>query len=152
VRPTKFSAASVVAIGLMALCSPAWSQTCGTNSGVNKNLSLAAVNTLLTGNYACANLSPTEHWNELHSSPYVLDYKKGPTDPVDPSDTPSHPTGTYVITGPDAGTVTYTYPDGGVYGYTIKGNLGTTSGPGLYSFCTSTGGINIPVTISAAHC
>jgi hypothetical protein len=115
------------------------------------------MNTLISNKYACANFSPTEHWNELHASAAghgnVLDYKKGPTDPIDPSDTAGHPTGTFTLAnGPGGaqgpGTITYTYPSGS-FGYYIVDNL---SHP-QYSFCGESGGApQLAVTISPSHC
>ena len=70
-------------------------------------LTLAQISQLLNNRYACV---PTQ-WNELHSGGLVLDYKLGPASPIDPSDTASHPTGSYAITGvsgpQSTGTITY---------------------------------------------
>lgn len=111
--------------------------------------------------WACANLSATEHWNEYHTggasngSGSVLDYKKGPNDPVDPSATTANPTGHYVVvlmTGAKNsvyGTITYNYGAGGSYTYTVSPDSGTTAtNPGMYSFCTAGGGINIDAVVS----
>jgi hypothetical protein len=127
------------------------------NCTIGNELGQAAIGVLLANRYACATISPTENWNELHSSGFMLDYKKGPTDKSDPSDTLSHPTGTYTLSGgngigPLAGVVTYTYGPTS-YSYHIRANLGaTTPNPGQYSFCTTGGGRNLAVTISASHC
>jgi|SRR6516225_9975511 len=140
----------VILLGAWLWChSRGWqalAQTCpGTTQLTGKNL-----NDLLTGRWACANLSPTENWNEQHLGGVVVDYKKGPNDPVDPTT----PVGTYNISnnGNAAATVTYTY-GASSYGYAVYANPGTTiPNPGSYSFCTTGGGINIPVTVSASHC
>jgi len=121
----------------------------------NAPLSASDVSNLLTGRYACIGTSPSATWNELHNGTQVLDYKKGPADPTDPSDTPAHPTGTYTVIGSATGTVTYNYGAGGTYGFNILANQSGTnpfSSSGGYSFCTTTGGTNLDVTISAAHC
>ncbi|MDR3533266.1 MAG: hypothetical protein P4L90_22245 [Rhodopila sp.] len=119
------------------------------------------MNSLLNNRYACVGSSPNASWNELHDSGSgkVLDYKQGPTDPTDPSDTVSHPTGSYTIVGAGGpqgvGTVTYNYGAGGTYAYNIRANLGGTipwKSPATYSFCTTTGGQNLAVTIQATHC
>jgi hypothetical protein len=134
----------------------AMAQTCGSSAGTGLNIT--QINNLIANRYACANLSPTEHWNELHTSPYVLDYKQGPTSPTDPSDTVSHPTGTYAVTSPGGfqqpAVVTYTYGSAS-YGYTVINNLGGAipwTAPAQYSFCTTGGGLNLAVTIQSTHC
>jgi hypothetical protein len=118
------------------------------------------ITTLVANRYACVGSFPTAQWNELHSGSNVLDYKKGPTDPVDPSDTATNPTGTFAVTGGDSGTITYTYGSS-AYGYNIRANgTGTGTGTGTltysvgtYSFCGVSGGApNLLVTIAAAHC
>jgi len=132
-------------------------QTCTGNT--IQFLTQAQISNLLNNRYACVGASPNAQWNELHQGGLVLDYKKGPSDPTDPSDTPSHPTGSYTVTGPtggaqQAGTVTYNYGAGGTFGYNVTAPAG--SGPpfhpGLYSFCTTTAGQNLAVTISPSHC
>ena len=64
---------------------------------------------LLGGKMVCANLG-NEQWQEWHNgttSGPVVDYKKGPGDPVDPSET----VGSYAISANGAAdaTVAYTY-------------------------------------------
>lgn len=120
-------------------------QTCSGNK-----LSATAIQTLVAGKYACygPGAYPNVQWNELHtgtSSGTVTDYKKGPSDPVDPTKA----VGTYAITGTNSAIITYTYSDGGgAYGYNVYANLGTASpNPGNYSFCTTGGGVNLPVTV-----
>lgn len=149
----------IMTAGALALV-PGAGQAMAQNCTSGTLLTEAQISNLLANRYACANISATEHWNELHSSPYVLDYKEGPTDPVDPSDTVSHPTGTYAITGVSGpqttGTVTYNYGAGGTYGYNIYANGSGTvpfGSTGTYSFCGVSGGApQLLVTISTAHC
>ncbi len=120
-------------------------------------LGQAAIGALVTNRYVCVGASPNAQWNELHTGGKVIDYKLGPSDPVDPSDTVANPTGTYVI-GPGSpqsvGKITYTYPGGGTYSYTVRANLGSTNpATGTYSFCgASAGSPNLAVTVSASHC
>lgn len=151
--PLRLSAAFLTAASIFAISGGySFAQGCGPGSG--NNIDAAQVTNLLNNRYACVGTSPNADWNELHSGGFVLDYKKGPADKVDPSDTLAHPTGTYAITALP-GTVTYTYPGGHVYGYTIHANgTGTIpwSKPGTYSFCTTTGGLNLLVTVQATHC
>jgi hypothetical protein len=124
-------------------------------------LTSSQISSLLTGGggrWACAG-SPLE-WNEQHKGGFVLDYKQGPTSAVDPSDTPSHPTGSYTIISSNPsnsqapGTITYTY--GALsYTYNIYANLTGTipfSSTGTYSFCGSGGAPMLAVTVSASHC
>jgi len=140
----------VLGLGNSLVVGQASAQTCpGSTQLTGKNL-----NDLLTGRWACANLSPTENWNEQHVGGLVLDYKRGPSDTVDPSDTAAHPTGRYNISnnGNAPATVTYNY-GGDSYGFKVYPNAGTIiPNPGSYSFCTTGGGLNIAVTISASHC
>jgi DNA-binding transcriptional regulator YdaS (Cro superfamily) len=159
VTPIKLTAAVLITLAFAqgVGLGEALAQNCSTGT----KLSPSQIRSVINGRYACANLSPTEHWNEVHtgtgisSSGQVLDYKKGPGHPTDPSDTVAHPTGTYSVSpaGADTGQVVYNYGAGGTYGYTIRANLGSASpNLGLYSFCTTGGGINIAVNMSSGHC
>ena len=130
----------------------AHAQSCSTAS--SSGISASAIQSLVANQYACVGTSPNAEWNELHNSNgragNVLDYKKGPKDPVDPSDTASHPTGSYVIAGShnNPGTITYTYGTN-AYGYYV---VDTSTAP-VYSFCGMSGGApNLSVTISPTHC
>jgi hypothetical protein len=123
-------------------------------------LTQVQITSLVSNRYACVGSTPNVQWNELHSggtSGLVLDYKQGPSHPIDPSATAANPTGTYVITRgtpSTVGKVTYNYGAGGVFSYTVIGNLGSIApAPGVYSFCGASGGApNLAVTISATHC
>ena len=101
--------------------------------------------TLLVGKYACVH----NQWNELHSggaSGTVTDFKKGPSDPVDPSEQ----VGTYTITagsGASYDRIQYNYGSGGTYTYAITPKAGTTAG--TYSFCNISTGAIISVTVQA---
>jgi hypothetical protein len=143
------------AAGLLLLINinQAFSQTC---PGANP-LSQSQVENLVGGKYACADLGGNEVWDELHnggpSSPggVVLDYKKGPSDSVDPSDTVAHPTGSYVIGS--NGVITYTYPGVSTSPqYQIYDPNSSAPNPGTYTFCTQNGGLNLTVTVASAHC
>lgn len=140
--------AFVCGLSLLALSAgDALAQNCVNAS--TAGLPSASITTLVTNQYVCANISPTQHWNELHSSPDALDYKMGPTDPVDRSDTATHPTGRYAISnGTVRGITTYTYGSDS-YGYYVVGNLTHPQ----YSFCGESGGApNLAVTMLPAHC
>lgn len=121
-------------------------------------ISNASLSNLLNNHYACVGSSPNASWNELHTSGYVLDYKMGPpaTGNNDPSDTLAHPTGSYGTTGGTTGLVTYTYGSSS-FGYNVYQSgtgtvTATTFSAGTFSFCTTTGGQNLLVTVQAAHC
>ncbi|MDX2367868.1 MAG: hypothetical protein QNK36_05615 [Colwellia sp.] len=85
-------------------------------------LNQPALTTLLPGKTVCASFGG-EQWQELHTGAgSLIDYKKGPVDPVDPSEN----VGSWSVSG---NTVTYNYGSGGSYSYRIFDNGGT------YSFC-----------------
>ena len=118
----------------------------GQNLGHMNNPTIQSV---LGGKYACVG-TPLQN-NELHTgsttatSGQVLDYKKGPSDPNDPSDTPAHPTGTYSISGE---VITYTYGS-----LTFSYNINQTPSGSVYTFCRVTpSGADLLVTVQATHC
>lgn len=79
---------------------------------------------LISGNTVCATRG-AEKWQEQHRAGSALwDYKKGPTDKVDPS----KQVGTWDIASNE---VIYSYTGGGSYVYSVHGPVG-----GLYSFCS----------------
>lgn len=92
----------------------------------------AAVNTLLSNKTACSPAGCSGAnctWQEQHLSSGVLqDFKKGPSDPVDPTS----PVGTWRVstTGNTNGKITHSYTGDTSYTYDVKDN-----GGGLYSFC-----------------
>lgn len=125
----------------------AFAQDCSTGVEISRT----QVTNLLTNKYACVGTPPNASWNELHSGGNVIDYKLGPTDPVDPSKT----VGTYTFSGQTTGTVTYNYGSGGTYAYTIRNNLGGTlgvGGSGTFSFCGTGGAPNLAVKVQASNC
>jgi len=86
----------------------------------------SALTTLVSGNTVCATVG-TDKWQEQHRSGAQLwDYKKGASDPVDPS----KQVGTWGI---GANSVTHSYTGGPSYTYTIHDEGGGAS----YSFCSS---------------
>lgn len=91
---------------------------------------------LLSGKTVCAILG-SEEWQEYHNGGgSIVDYKRGSSDPVDPSKT----VGTWNATG---GSVTYNYGSGGTYSYEVHDN-----GGGSYTFC---GARTIDATLRAGQ-
>jgi hypothetical protein len=99
-----------------------------------------ALRTLLTNNTACVGSTPNAQWSEWHNAGTLVDWKKGPSDPRDPTTT----VGTYVISanGDNGGRVTYTY---GINSYSYAVQAATVP---IYTFCPLTGGgATLSVTI-----
>ena len=93
-----------------------------------------AISALLENNTVCVPTVtiPTMTWQELHqgtSGGALVDYKRGPGHPVDPSET----VGTWTVTGQgnSPGTVVHNYGSGGSYTYTVH----STPVSNIYSFC-----------------
>lgn len=115
---------------LLALGSGSALAACSNSSGYMR-LNGPDLSTLLTGNTACYPAGGPPWTNqELHSGGNIIDYKKGPSDPVDPSKT----IGTYAVTGTDMGVVTYSYTGGGSFSYEVFG--GASLPLGNYDFCS----------------
>lgn len=101
-------------------------------------LSPTAISQLLGGNTVCvpAVTANPMTWQELHvgnnasTTGALIDFKRGPVDPVDPSET----VGTWTVNGNGIGnsTVTHNYGSGGSFTYTVHGTgaVGTN-----HSFC-----------------
>lgn len=101
----------------------------------------------LSGMTVCATRGD-EQWQEQHqgsSGGALVDYKKGPSDPVDPS----KEVGSWNISGTGTNAVvTYNYGSGGTYSYAVHDNE-----DGTYSFCGDSTGEEIVATIvPAAPC
>lgn len=70
---------------------------------------------LLTGNTLCAVRAP-DSWQEFHQSGGALiDFKRGPADPVDPTET----VGTWSTTNGANAVVTHNYGAGGVFSWLV---------------------------------
>ena len=107
-------------------------------------LSASALSTLLQGNTVCSGSAPNWTWQEQHrgSAPGpspLWDYKRGPTDAVDPSEQ----VGTWNITSSRTGasTVTHTY-GGSPFTYTVSPNGGNS-----FSFCPAGAGTQVEATV-----
>lgn len=107
-------------------------------------LDAAAISALLGGKTVCVPMVTiaTMTWQELHvgnttsTTGALIDYKRGPGHPVDPSET----VGTWTVNGTGNGnsTVTHAYGSGGSYIYSVHGNP-----DGSYSFCPLPSGTEI---------
>lgn len=104
---------------------------------------LPSISTLLTGNTVCVGSPGNWEAQEFHKSDgNLIDYKKGPSDPVDPTAS----VGSWSISGTGAATrVNYTY------GTTTYNNAVWDHGDGTYSFCNQEGNETIPSAIKAGQ-
>jgi hypothetical protein len=101
-------------------------------------LSAAQLRSLLPGNTVCVPTLtvPTMTWQELHdggpNSGALIDYKRGPADPGDPSETVGSWSITESAPGASGGTITYDYGGSDKYTFTVYGSgiVGTN-----HSFC-----------------
>ena len=98
----------------LAMASQAGAQTaCSCNGSLNR-VTGAALSSLIIGQTACATLGGSS-WQSFHQSGgSLIDYKKGPGDPVDPSK----------VMGPwsiNNDKVQYNYGTGGVFEYEVCG-------------------------------
>jgi len=112
--------ACIAVLALFGIAGNAVAQAgpCGGFGGVK---TAADIQTLLAGKYACVH----NQWNELHSggaSGTLTDFKKGPSDPVNPSEQ----VGTYTITAGSGASY-----DRIQYNYGSGGNSSTRSSPSL---------------------
>jgi hypothetical protein len=102
--------------------------------------------TVLANNTACVGTTPNATWSEWHNGTTtgsVVDWKLGPSDPVDPTEI----VGTYAIaSNGDGAAVTYTY---GANNFSFTVTQG--AGP-VYTFCPAAGGGSIlSVTIKTGQ-
>ena len=118
----------ILVAGLLSVAGVANAQTrCG------PQMTATQLQALLPNNTACIGTTPNATWSEWHNGTAagsVVDWKKGPSDPVDPT----RIVGTYQITGNTAGSVTYVYGSGH-YAFTVTQGAGP-----VYTFCPSDGG------------
>ncbi len=102
----------------------------------------AALRSVLSGNTVCA-IRGAESWQELHQAGGALvDYKRGPTDRVDPSEQ----VGTWSIAS--NGQITYNYGPGSSYRFSVRAIAGSS-----YSFCgIGTPDIDVTVKLGGGRC
>lgn len=111
------------------------------------NLDQTQLSATLSNKTVCASRG-NERWQEQHQGTgggTLIDYKNGPSDPVDPSET----VGNWSILGSGANTVVrYDYGGDETYDYRVYSNGGNN-----YSFCNARTGEEIVVTVeSTARC
>jgi hypothetical protein len=108
-------------------------------------MTLSQLQALLSNRTACVGITPSATWSEWHNGTTtgsVVDWKKGPGDPVDPTAI----VGTYAITGDTQGSaITYIYASAS-YTYTVTQGVGP-----VYTFCPAGGGTNFSVTIKTGQ-
>jgi len=122
--------AAMLAFGV-GLVAQASAQSCPSGAVL-----VADAQTLLAGKTVCAARAP-DTWQEFHQSGGTLiDYKKGPSDPVDPT----APVGSWSASA-TAGTVTYNYTGDGTYTYSVCSVGGT------YTFVSATAGTISGITL-----
>ena len=102
-------------------------------------LTQAQISTALEGNYASGS-NGSESWNEGHCAGNLYDYKKGPTDPVDPQKQVG--TYSYVTVGRSGAAVRYSYTGGPIFTYFVQSISG-----GSYLFCATGGGADLTITV-----
>jgi hypothetical protein len=100
--------------------------------------------TLLVGSIACYPTASPYTNQEFLSGGSITDYKKGPSDPIDPSKV----IGTYVIQNGRNGSITYHYSGGPSYTYTVWGAVPVTSGN--YDFCVGSTPITVRVALGSS--
>lgn len=109
--------------------------------------SKAALTTLLEGNTVCvpAVTQPTMEWQELHQMGGVLvDYKRGPSDKVDPS----KPVGNWRVDGTDRRAfVIHDYGGGNTYTYSVWANP-----DGTHSFCSANPEVKARIKTGGGAC
>jgi hypothetical protein len=121
------------------------------NSASAANIALI----LAAGRYACGFQYDGKYFNETLSGGKVLDFRRGPASPTDPSETVATADGTFTINAASGGTpatITYTY-GASSFTYSIKPNNSTA--PGTYAFCQEAGpnaGQALNVTVQAGPC
>ncbi len=122
--------------GLMALVLVSMEASAQCTPGTRNN----NLQNILPGNTVCATRA-SDKWQEQHrgsgTSGALWDFKKGPSDPIDPS----RQVGTWSIGGPGNRQVTYTYTAfGSPVSHTFEVH-GPTGGP--YNFCGVGGAQNV---------
>jgi len=137
----------IAAMLVIAIPNLSYANCVASGNATHKILSQAQLTSLIVGSTACVAKSGGGWENqEQHSGGTVTDYKKGPTDPIDPSKA----IGTYTISADsNGGIINYSYTGGGAYTYYLYGNTAFPNPPaGNYDFCTTPGsGASVTVAV-----
>ncbi len=134
------------ALALVVSAGQAGAQNCG---GTGNSMTALNIENKLVGKYTCVGIYPHAQWNELLSGTAtagsVIDYKLGPTDPVDPT----KQVGTYTVTGTTVGVLNYTY---GATTYSYQIEKTSSAAPFTTLFCPVGPGYSGLVNVQASHC
>jgi len=135
--------AAVAGLALTSLPAVSWAACAAPSVRV---ATTGALNSLLGGNTVCvpAVTQPTMEAQELHQPGGALvDYKRGPTDKVDPST----PVGTWSVAGDRSAFVTHNYGGGAQYTYSVWKNS-----DGTHSFCSANAEIRVRIKTGDGPC
>ena len=137
--------AAAAGIVLSSLSSVAGAACAAPSVRVNTRVAMIP---LLTGNTVCvpAVTRPTMEAQELHRADGALiDFKRGPTHPVDPS----KQVGTWAVTGTDGRGifVTHRYSGGQAYTYAVWRNV-----DGTHSFCSANPEVKARIKTGGGAC
>lgn len=129
--------AGLIALG--GLAAPGHAVAACTGNAMNQN----QLNNTFPGNTVCAERG-ADRWQEFHQvGGALIDYKKGPSDPVDPT----KQVGNWSVSGTgNNARMVYNYGSGGTYSYQVFSNGGT------YSFCNGNEVHNATVRSGQVSC
>jgi hypothetical protein len=129
---------------------PAMAQGCGSHGGTMTSTQISALidpgGTFPSTVYTCYNNGTVRESNEwLYGkgpNGAVWDYKKGPSDPKDPSG----PVGTFTGSSLTVGTITYTYPSG-----SFTYNICVTPSGSVYQWVNTSTGTNLSIYVGTSN-
>ena len=134
----------LAAVAGMALASlPAVSMAaCGPPSV--RVVTVAAMTTLLEGNTVCVGAQPTMDAQEFHQAGGALiDYKRGPGHPIDPT----KQVGTWTVTDVRGARVNHHYGGATKFGYSVWNNNN-----GTHSFCSDNSEVKARIKSGGGAC
>jgi hypothetical protein len=143
---------AIYALSLLLAFSPEVASAACSVDGNYQQLSGNQIASLLGSRTACVPpAGPPWQNQEAHTgttSGNIVDFKKGPSDPIDPSKT----IGTYSISGGSGnGTITYSYTGGGTFSYTVFGTPPFNT-PKTYDFCAGATPLAVAVKSGSGGC